>query len=113
MKKGKKGAVYTIQADYLFGIYPRLKFNKNLLPLRVGNYYSNGVNNNGPEMSALLAAKDSLIQYLKDEASYLRDENVNLLEEIRNLRRRDAVAVAPSLRRKIVNWVAGFWQRDS
>ena len=113
MKKGKKGSVYTIQADYLFGIYPRLRFDKNPLSLRVGSYFATPENINNRETAALLAAKDEIIQYLKDEAAYLRNENMRLQEEIRTLKLRKEKAATIPWPRKVVRWASGLWQTST
>lgn len=110
MKKGKKGSVYTIQADYLFGIYPRLRFDKNPLSLRIGSYFPTPENTNNQEVIALLAAKDEIIQYLKDEAAYLRNENIRLQEEIRVLKFREAKAAGLTWSRKVMRWASGLLQ---
>ena len=110
MKKGKRGTVYTIQADYLFGIYPRLKLDNSPVSSRMGSQYGNVLNDVSPEIAALLAAKDAIIQYLKDEAAYLRDENINLQEEIRSLRRQNVKDNTRPWPTKLVNWVTELWQ---
>lgn len=113
MKKGKKGSVYTIQADYLFGIYPRLRFDKNPFSFRVGSYYANLENTSNQEMTALLAAKDEIIQYLKDEAAYLRNENMSLQEEIRVLKLRQEKTATLSWSRKVIRWASGLWHTSA
>lgn len=109
MKKGKKGSVYTIQADYLFGIYPRLRFDKNPLSLRVGGYFANSESTNNQEISALLAAKDEIIQYLKDESAYLRNQNMNLQAEIRALKIHQEDGATIAWPKKVIRWASELW----
>ena len=84
MKQGKKGPVYTVQADYLFGIYPLSKADKNSINI-LANYLSKEFSDS-PKESVLLAAEE-MIQHLKSEMSYLRDENIRLREENQALKR--------------------------
>ena len=86
MKKGKQGAMYTIQANYLFNVYPPLKLVKNDEYTRV--YNDSTSLNKVPlqDYTALLEAKDEIIQLLKSETAYLRNENTSLREENRELK---------------------------
>lgn len=86
MKKGKQGAMYTIQANYLFNVYPPSK------PVKTDDYtrvYNDIISiNKSPtqEYVTLLEAKDEIIQLLKSETAYLRAENTSLREENRELK---------------------------
>jgi hypothetical protein len=83
MKKGKQGAMYTIQANYLFNVYPPSKLVKDSDYTRV--YNDSTSLNKVPlqDYTALLEAKDEIIQLLKSETAYLRAENTSLREENR------------------------------
>lgn len=86
MKKGKQGVMYTIQANYLFDVYPPLKLVKNDDYTRV---YNDNTSLDKPPLqdyTALLEAKDEIIQLLKNETAYLRAENTSLREENRELK---------------------------
>jgi hypothetical protein len=86
MKKGKQGTMYTIQANYLFNVYPPSK------PVKDDDYtriYNDSTSlNKSPlqDYTALLEAKDEIIQLLKSETAYLRAENTSLREENRELK---------------------------
>ncbi len=86
MKKGKQGAMYTIQANYLFNVYPPSKLVKDGDYTRV--YNDSTSLNKVPlqDYTALLEAKDEIIQLLKSETAYLRAENISLREENRELK---------------------------
>lgn len=86
MKKGKQGAMYTIQANYLFSVYPPSK------PVKTDDYtrvYNDSTSlNKSPiqDYTTLLEAKDEIIQLLKSETAYLQAENTSLREENRELK---------------------------
>jgi hypothetical protein len=86
MKKGKRGALYTIQANYLFSVYPPSK------PVKTDDYtrvYNDSTSLNKlpiQEYTTLLEVKDEIIQLLKNETAYLRAENTSLREENRELK---------------------------
>ena len=86
MKKGKQGAMYTIQANYLFDVYPPVKPDESTGYTRVDN--DSASLDKGPvqDYAALLAAKEEIIQLLKSETAYLRVENTSLREENRELK---------------------------
>lgn len=86
MKKGKQGAMYTIQANYLFNVYPPSKLVKDSDYTRV--YNDSTSLNKVPlqDYTALSEAKDEIIQLLKSETVYLRAENTSLREENRELK---------------------------
>ncbi len=86
MKKGKQGVMYTIQANYLFNVYPPSKPVMSDGYTRVHND-STSINK-APlqDYTALLEAKDEIIQLLKNETAYLRAENTSLREENRDLK---------------------------
>ena len=86
LKKGKKGMMYTIQANYLFDVYPPLKPDKIPAYTRVDNDYTSVREEPIQDYTALLAAKDEIIQLLKSETTYLRAENTSLREENRVLK---------------------------
>jgi len=90
MRKGKQGAMYTIQANYLFDVYPPLKSAQTLayttVDERVHNNYTSLDKEPIQDYTALLAAKDEIIQLLKSETEYLRAENTSLREENRELK---------------------------
>lgn len=86
MKKGKQGAMYTIQANYLFDVYPPIKSDKNNTYTRVYNDSTSLDKESIQDYTALLAAKDEIIQLLKSETAYLRTENTSLREENRGLK---------------------------
>ena len=81
MKKGKQGDIYTIQANYLFDIYPPSKDSQNGAYTRVDNTYTSLDKEPVQDYTALLAAKEEIIQLLKSETAYLRAENTSLREE--------------------------------
>lgn len=86
MKKGKQGAMYTIQANYLFNIYPPLKPVKTDDYTRVHNDSTSFDKTPLQDYTTLLEAKDEIIQLLKSETAYLRAENTSLREENRELK---------------------------
>lgn len=86
MKKGKQGAMYTIQANYLFNVYPPLKLVKTDDYPRVYNDSTRIDTEPVQAYTDLLAAKDEIIQLLKSETAYLRAENTSLREENRELK---------------------------
>ncbi len=86
MKKGKQGDMYTIQANYLFDVYPPSKPAQNSAYTRVDNDYASIDKEPIQDYTALLAAKDEIIQLLKSETNYLRAENTSLREENRTLK---------------------------
>lgn len=93
LKEGKKGPMYTIQANYLFDVYPPTKPPKSSDYTRVYNDYTSLDKEPIQDYTALLAAKDEIIQLLKSETAYLRAENRSLREENRELK----LLPAPSL----------------
>ncbi|MFD2574661.1 hypothetical protein ACFSUS_28785 [Spirosoma soli] len=86
MKKGKQGDMYTIQANYLFDVYPPLKPTQNPAYTRVDNDLTSLHKEPVQDYTALLAAKDEIIELLKSETAYLRAENSSLREENRELK---------------------------
>lgn len=86
LKEGKKGTMYTIQANYLFDVYPPVESTKNVAYTRVDNDSTCLDKEPIQEYTALLAAKDEIIQLLKSETAYLRAENTSLREENRELK---------------------------
>jgi hypothetical protein len=86
LKKGKQGMMYTIQANYLFDVYPPLKLAKNTDYTRLDNAYTRLDKEPVQDYTALLAAKDQIIELLKSETAYLRAENTSLREENRELK---------------------------
>ncbi|MCK8496120.1 hypothetical protein M0L20_29910 [Spirosoma sp. RP8] len=86
MKKGKQGDMYTIQANYLFDVYPPSKPIQNSARARVDNNYTSIDKEPIQDYTALLAAKDEIIQLLRSETNYLRSENTSLREENRTLK---------------------------
>lgn len=86
MKKGKQGAMYTIQANYLFDVYPPLKLVKTDDYTRVYNDSTSLDKSSIQDYTTLLEAKDEIIQLLKSETAYLRAENTSLREENRELK---------------------------
>ena len=86
MKKGKQGVMYTIQANYLFDVYPPVKLDKSDGYTRVDNDNTSLDKHPVQDYTALLGAKDEIIQLLKSETAYLRAENTSLREENRELK---------------------------
>lgn len=86
MKKGKQGVMYTIQANYLFDVYPPSKLVKTDAYTRVYNDSTSLDKPPSQDYTALLEAKDEIIQLLKNETAYLRAENTGLREENRELK---------------------------
>jgi DNA-binding IscR family transcriptional regulator len=86
MKKGKQGGMYTIQANYLFDIYPPVKSAQNPAYTRVYNDSTSLDKEPTQDYTALLSAKDEIIELLKSETAYLRAENTSLREENRELK---------------------------
>lgn len=86
MEKGKQGNMYTIQANYLFDIYPPIKSDKNDVYTRVNNDSTRVDKYPTQDYTALLSAKDEIIQLLKSETAYLRAENTSLREENREMK---------------------------
>lgn len=86
MKKGKQGVMYTIQANHLFDVYPPVKPDKSAAYTRVDNDSTTLDKEPIQDYTALLAAKDEIIQLLKSETVYLRTENTSLREENRELK---------------------------
>lgn len=93
MKKGKQGDMYTIQANYLFDVYPPVRPDKSAGYTRVDNDSTSIDKEPVQDYTDLLAAKDEIIQLLKSETAYLRAENTSLREENRELK----LLPAPSL----------------
>lgn len=93
MKKGKQGGMYTIQANYLFDIYPPTQATKSRAYTRVDNDSTSLYKEPVQDYTALLSAKDEIIELLKSETAYLRAENSSLREENRELK----LLPAPSL----------------
>lgn len=107
LKKGKQGMMYTIQANYLFDVYPPLKLAKNPDYTRLDNAYTSLDKEPVQDYTALLAAKDQIIELLKSETAYLRAENTSLREENRELKLLNPPSsVAPTEPKKKT-----FWQR--
>lgn len=86
MKEGKQGDMYTIQANYLFDTYPPLQSGQNAVYTRLDNGSTSVDKEPIQDYTALLAAKDDIIQILKSETAYLRVENTSLREENRELK---------------------------
>lgn len=86
MKKGKQGAMYTIQANYLFDVYPPKESTDNGAYTRVDNGSTSLDKEPVQDYTALLSAKDEIIQLLKSETAYLRAENTSLREENREMK---------------------------
>jgi len=86
MEKGKQGSMYTIQANYLFDIYSPVQSNQNAVYTRVDNDSTRLDKEPIQDSTAILAAKDEIIQLLKSETAYLRAENTSLREENRELK---------------------------
>ena len=86
MKKGKQGPMYTVQDNYLFNVYPPLNPSKIPVYTRVDNDRTSLHKEPIQDYTALLAAKDEIIQLLKSETAYLRAENTSLREENRELK---------------------------
>lgn len=86
MKRGKQGGMYTIQANYLFDIYPPVQTAKSTTYTTVDNGSTSLDKEPIQDYTALLLAKDEIIQLLKTETSYLRTENTSLREENRELK---------------------------
>lgn len=86
MKEGKQGGMYTIQANYLFDTYPPLQSGQNAVYTRLDNDSTSVDKEPIQGYTALLAAKDDIIQILKSETAYLRVENTSLREENRELK---------------------------
>jgi hypothetical protein len=107
LKKGKQGMMYTIQANYLFDVYPPLKLAKNLDYTTLDNAYTSLDKEPAQDYTALLAAKDQIIELLKSETAYLRAENTSLREENRELKLLNPPSsVGPAEPKKKT-----FWQR--
>lgn len=94
MKKGKQGDMYTIQANYLFDVYPPIKSIQNPAYTRVDNDSTSLDKEPIQDYTALLSAKDEIIQLLKSETAYLRAENTSLREENRELKLLPAPSVS-------------------
>lgn len=86
MRKGKQGGMYTIQANYLFDVYSPVKSAQNPAYTRVDNDLTSLYREPIQDYTALLAAKDEIIELLKSETAYLRAENSSLREENRELK---------------------------
>ncbi|GAB3767231.1 hypothetical protein [Spirosoma pomorum] len=86
MKEGKQGGMYTIQANYLFDNYPPLQSVQNAVYTSLDNDSTSIDKEPIQGYTALLEAKDDIIQILKSEAAYLRAENTSLREENRELK---------------------------
>lgn len=95
MKKGKQGAMYTIQANYLFNVYPPSKSVRIDDYTRVHNDSTNLDKSPLQDYTTLLEAKDEIIQLLKSETAYLRAENTSLREENRELKLLPAPSFSP------------------
>lgn len=118
MKKGKQGAMYTIQANYLFSLYPPSKLVKNDDYTRVYNDSTSLDKQPLQDYTALLEAKDEIIQLLKSETTYLRAENTSLREENRELKllpspnsMSDAPSSETSIGQQLDPEKKSFWQR--
>lgn len=85
-KKAKNGIMYTVQANYLFSVYPPLQSDRTLTYTRVDNGYTSTSEEPIQDYTGILAAKDEIIQLLKSETAYLRSENTGLREENRELK---------------------------
>ncbi len=109
MKKGKQGPMYTIQANYLFNIYPPLNSSKNPVYTRLDNDSTSLDKEPIQDYTDLLAAKDEIIQLLKSETAYLRAENTSLREENRELKLLPAPVQEDQL--QSVEQPRSFWQR--
>jgi len=94
MEKGKQGVLYTIQANYLFDTYPPVKPDKIDDYTRVHNDYTSLYKEPVQDYTALLSAKDEIIELLKSETAYLRAENTSLREENREMKLLPAPAPA-------------------
>ena len=86
MKKGKQGDMYTIQANYLFDVYSPLPTIQRTDYTSLNNDSTSLDKEPIQDYTALLAAKDEIIQLLKSETAYLRTENTSLREENRELK---------------------------
>lgn len=86
MAKGKQGILYTIQANYLFDTYPPVKSDKIDDYTRVYNDSTSLYKEPIQDYTALLSAKDEIIELLKSETAYLRAENTSLREENREMK---------------------------
>ena len=86
MKKGKQGAMYTIQANYLFDVYSPIESTDSSAYTRVDNGSTSLNKESVQDYTALLSAKDEIIQLLKSETAYLRAENTSLREENREMK---------------------------
>jgi hypothetical protein len=86
LKKGKQGTMYTVQANYLFSVYPPSKLGKTDDYTRVYNDSTSLDKSPLQDYTSLLEAKDEIIQLLKSETAYLRAENTSLREENRELK---------------------------
>ncbi len=78
--------MYTIQANHLFDVYPPVKPDKSAAYTTVDNDSTSLDKEPVQDYTALLAAKDEIIQLLKSETAYLRTENTSLREENRELK---------------------------
>ena len=94
MKKGKQGSMYTIQANYLFSVYDPVEANKSEEYTRVDNGSTSLDKEPVQDYTALLSAKEEIIELLKSETAYLRAENTSLREENREMKLLSAPAVA-------------------
>lgn len=97
MKKGKQGAMYTIQSNYLFNVYPPLNPAKSDDYTRVYNDSTSLSKSPIQDYTTLLEAKDEIIQLLKSETAYLRTENTSLREENRGLKLLPPPASTPDI----------------
>lgn len=86
MKKGKQGSMYTIQANYLFNVYDPVEANKSEDYTRVDNGSTRLDKEPVQDYTALLSAKEEIIELLKSETAYLRAENTSLREENREMK---------------------------
>ena len=86
MKEGKQGTMYTIQANYLFDVYPPIEPDNTDAYTRVNNGSTSLDKEPVQGYIALLSAKDEIIQLLKSETAYLRAENTSLREENREMK---------------------------
>lgn len=86
MKKGKQGAMYTIQANYLFDVYLPIESTDSSAYTRVDNGSTSLNKEPVQDYTSLLSAKDEIIQLLKSETAYLRAENTSLREENREMK---------------------------
>jgi hypothetical protein len=86
LKKAKNGFMYTIHTNYLFDIYPPIKQDSEPVYTKDDIDYSSVDIEPVQAYTALLSAKDEIIELLKSETAYLRAENTSIREENRELK---------------------------